>query len=87
MNYLSKNLKDKLFYHIGPPRDFDLFINFKNKKIENINECEYILCTGLFDDKSKELNYYKDLFEKNLNKIMVCTNSDLIVDRGEKREF
>ena len=87
LNYLSKNLINKSFYHIGPPRDFDLFINFKNKKIENINECEYILCTGLFDDKSEDLNYYKDLFEKNLNKIMVCTNPDLIVDRGEKREF
>ena len=28
-----------------------------------------------------------DLFEKNLDKEMVCTNPDLIVDRGDKREL
>ena len=29
----------------------------------------------------------KDLFEKNINKKMICTNPDLIVDRGNKREL
>ena len=30
LNYLRKNLSDKTFFHVGPPRDFDLFKNFKN---------------------------------------------------------
>ena len=25
LNYLKKNLSDESFFHIGPPRDFDLF--------------------------------------------------------------
>ena len=29
LNYLKKNLTGKTFYHVGPPRDFDLFLNFK----------------------------------------------------------
>ena len=41
----------------------------------------------LFDDHEDDLKYYKNLFEKNLKKKMICTNPDLIVDRGNKREL
>ena len=87
LNYLKKNLKDKKFFHVGPPRDFDLFQDFRENKSEIIQNSEYILCTGLYDDQDKDLNFYKDLFEKNINKKMICTNPDLIVDRGETREL
>ena len=87
LNYLNKDLKKKKFFHIGPPRDFDLFYNFKEMKSENLEISEYILCTGLFDDQNTDLNYYKDLLEKNLKKKMICTNHDLIVYRGNSREL
>ena len=87
LNYLHSNFKNKLFFHVGPPRDFGLFDNFKNNKIQKIEEADYLLCTGLFDEHDKELSYYKILLKKEIKKIMVCTNPDLIVDRGEKREF
>ena len=64
-----------------------LFNLFKNNKSENIKESEYLLCTGLFDDFDKDLTYYKDLFANHLNKKMICTNPDLIVDRGNIREL
>ncbi len=85
--YLKKNLSDNFFFHVGPPRDFDLFKNFEDMKSENIENCDYILCTGLFDDYDQDLKYYKDLFEKNIQKKMICTNPDLIVDRGNTREL
>merc|ERR1711906_98408 len=66
MGYSSKK-----FYHIGPPRDFDLFNDFRNNKSKDINESEYLLCTGLFDNYDQDLNYY----------------TDLIVDKGNKREL
>ena len=87
LNYLKKNLIDKFFFHIGPPRDFDLFNDFKKMKSDNIKKSEYFLCTGLFDDYDKDLKYYKKLFEDNLEKKMICTNPDLIVDRGNTREL
>ena len=87
LNYLKKNLSKKTFFHIGPPRDFDLFKDFKKKKIESIEYCDYILCTGLFDSQDEDLQYYKNLLEKNIKKKMICTNPDLIVDRGSTREF
>ena len=33
LNYLNTNFKNKTFFHIGPPRDFELFNNFKKNKI------------------------------------------------------
>tara|TARA_B100000963_G_scaffold271597_1_gene239763 strand:+ start:343 stop:1161 length:819 start_codon:yes stop_codon:yes gene_type:complete len=87
LNYLKKNLLNKFFFHVGPPRDFDLFKDFKKMKSDNINQSEYILCTGLFDEYHSDLNYYKNLFEKNIEKKMICTNPDLIVDKGEAREL
>ena len=87
LSYLNKFFLSKKFYHIGPPRDFDLFSLIENNKCTDIKECEYLLCTGLFDDYSKDLKYYKDLFDEHTDKKMICTNPDLIVDRGNIREL
>ena len=87
LNYLKKNYLKEIFYHVGPPRDFDLFLEFEKNKGKNIKESSYLLCTGLFEDHDKDLNYYKELFKEHLDKKMICTNPDLIVDRGNKREL
>ena len=87
LNYLKKNFLDKKFFHVGPPRDFDLFKDFEKNKSNDINKSDYILCTGLFDENNKDLIFYKNLFDKHLKKKMICTNPDLIVDRGNEREL
>ena len=87
LNYLKKFHQSDKFFHIGPPRDFDLFNDFKQNRSADISSSQYLLCTGLFDDHDDDLNYYKDLLESHVNKKMVCTNPDLIVDRGNKREL
>ena len=87
LSYLKKNFLNKKFFHLGPPRDFDLFLNFKKDKITEIKESSYLLCTGLFEDQSDDLNYYKELFKEHINKKMICTNPDLVVDKGKKREL
>ena len=88
LKYLIKDLKDKKFFHIGPStRDFDLFKSFEKNKVLNIKDADYLLCSGLFDDHSDDLNYYKSLFSEHISKKMICTNPDLIVDRGDKREY
>ena len=87
LSYLKKNLINKKFFHVGPPRDIDLFKDFKELKSNQIENSEYIICTGLFEEHEEDLKYYKELFEKNLKKKMICTNPDLIVDRGNKREL
>ena len=85
--YLISELENQKFFHIGPPRDFDLFENIKKQNVLNINDADYLLCTGLFDDHENDLNYYKKILSNHISKKMICTNPDLIVDRGEKREY
>ena len=87
LNYLKKFHSTETFFHVGPPRDFDLFKGFKNNQSTNLENSQYLLCTGLFDTYDKNLNYYKELLEKHINKKMICTNPDLIVDRGNIREL
>ena len=87
LNYLKKNFLHEKFYHIGPFRDFDLFLDFKKNKTIDIKGSSYLLCTGLFETQGEDLNYYKELFKDHTNKKMICTNPDLIVDRGDKREL
>jgi len=87
LSYIKKNLLDDNFYHLGPARDFDLFLDFKKNKTSDIKESSYLLCTGLFEEQGENLNYYKKLFKEHINKKMICTNPDLIVDRGDKREL
>ena len=85
--YLISDLGKKNFFHIGPPRDFDLFKNIEKNNVLNIEDADYFLCTGLFEDQENDLNYYKKLLSNHTSKKMICTNPDLIVDRGEEREY
>ena len=85
--YLLENFNNKKFFHLGPPRDFDLFKTFEDNKVLNIDDSDYLLCSGLFEDHEDDLGYYKTLLSKHITKKMICTNPDLIVDRGDKREY
>ena len=85
--YLINELNNQKFYHIGPPRDYDLFKNIEKNNVLNIEDSDYLLCTGLFENYEGDLNYYKNLLSNHISKKMICTNPDLVVDRGEKREF
>jgi len=87
LSYLKKNFLNKKFFHLGPSRDFDLFLDFKKDKAIEIKESAYLLCTGLFEEQGEDLNYYKELLKEHINKKMICTNPDLIVDKGKKREL
>ena len=59
---LKKNIYGKKFYHLGPKRDEDLIEEFK-KNQSNLEKCDFILCTGLFEDEDSSLNYYRDLLK------------------------
>jgi len=86
LDYLSKEKKDLKFFHIGPDRDFNLFKNFNSLKQNNPKDAKYIICTGLFDEH-ENLEFYKKFLSSFKDKEMVCTNPDLIVDRGEETEY
>ncbi len=86
LNYLSKEKKNLKFFHLGPERDFNLFENFKSLKQNKAEESDYIICTGLFDEH-ENLKFYEEFLSPLIKKEMVCTNPDLIVDRGDITEY
>ena len=83
---LKNNIYGEKFYHLGPKRDEDLIKGFE-KNQTSLDKCDFILCTGLFDDNTDSLNYYENLLKKNTKLKMLCTNPDLIVHRGTKTEY
>tara|TARA_Y100001970_G_scaffold250107_1_gene321488 strand:+ start:706 stop:1524 length:819 start_codon:yes stop_codon:yes gene_type:complete len=83
---LKKNIYGKKFFHLGPRRDEDLIKEFE-KDQTSLDECEFILCTGLFDKELNSLKYYENLLKKHTKIKMLCTNPDLIVHRGSVTEY
>ena len=96
MNAINKNTFGQKFYHLGPPRDDSIFEKVKENKT-TLELCDFILCTGLFDEDDpdlkkpqlheNDLDYYKNFLSKHTSKKLVCTNPDLIVHRGDKEEY
>ena len=83
---LKRNIYGKKFYHLGPERDNDL-VNDLGKNKTSIENCDFILCTGLFEDEKMSLEYYEKLLNKFKKIKMICTNPDLIVHRGKTLEY
>ena len=84
INSIKNNKFGKKFYHLGPQRDSHIFEGLEKNKT-SFDNCDYILCTGLFDEH-EDLDFYKNLFTNNLSKKLICTNPDLIVHRGKEVE-
>ena len=60
MHAINKKQFGKTFFHLGPPRDTSIFEKVKDNKT-SIDNCDFILCTGLFDEHDKALSYYEKL--------------------------
>ncbi len=86
MYAINKNKFGKKFFHLGPPRDTSVFEKVKDNK-SNLENCDFILCTGLFDKYENDLQYYKKFLEKHVAKKLICTNPDLTVHRGDTEEL
>ncbi len=86
MHAINQNKYGKSFFHLGPPRDISVFEKVKGDKT-GIENCDFILCTGLFDEYENDLNYYETLLKNHINKKLICTNPDLTVHRGNIEEL
>ena len=86
LNSLKQKKFGEKFYHVGPKRDDSLFSHMKKDKTV-IEKCDFILCTGLFDEEEENLKYYENLLKDFTHKKLVCTNPDLTVHRGGTEEY
>ena len=86
MYAINQSKFGKTFFHLGPPRDTSIFDKVKENKT-NIDQCDFILCTGLFDDYDNDLNFYREFLKKHTSKKLICTNPDLTVHKGKIEEL
>ena len=86
MHAINQNRFGKLFYHLGPSKDESIFHKIRNNKTK-LENSDFILCTGLFDEHEDDLNFYKNFLKNYISKKLICTNPDLTVHRGEKEEY
>jgi len=86
LNAINTNKYGESFFHLGPTKDQSLYKDVKKNKTE-ITKSDYILCTGLLDDHEEDLEYHKMFLKKWVSKKLICTNPDLIVHRGKKKEY
>ena len=83
---LGANTFGVKYYHLGPERDMSLLKGLEKNKT-SLKNCDFILCTGLFDGHEDNLNYYRELLKEHTSKKIICTNPDLIVHRGNEKEY
>ena len=86
MHAINRHQFGETFYHLGPSRDISVFEKVKENKVD-LESCDFILCTGLFDEHDNDLKYYKNLLKNHVSKKLICTNPDLTVHRGNIEEL
>ena len=86
---INKLYHGKNYFHMGPPKDYDLLEGIEIQNVDILNNAEFVLCTGLDDDELETPANYKDILIKmiKLNLPMVCVNPDIIAFRGDKKIF
>jgi len=85
--YLKSFCKNKYFYHLGPDKDKNLFINLGLKKTP-LNNADFVVCTGVNNNKDNLNKYFpilKKIKKRNLK--MICANPDLIVHKDNRNEY
>ena len=80
-----KNRKNLNCYLIGPPRDFHLVDGLSLNVVKNKKNVDIIINTGPWGDHDS-LENYKPLLNELIksNPVMICSNPDKTVVRGEK---
>lgn len=75
----------KTIYHLGPERDLSYFDGL-GVTLGTVQESEAVVCSGLFHDAIETPDDYKDLLAeiRQRNLPMICSNPDLIVERGDR---
>jgi HAD superfamily hydrolase (TIGR01459 family) len=72
-------------FHIGPERDLTIFEGL-DVRFTPMEQAEYVVCTGLFDDTTETPEDYREMIEAMGRRelFMLCANPDLVVERGNE---
>lgn len=83
-NFVASRLEQPLL-QIGPERDNPMFRGL-DVKFTTLENAEYIVCTGPYDDEVETEENYRGMMEeaRKRNLTFVCANPDMVVERGHR---
>jgi HAD superfamily hydrolase (TIGR01459 family) len=83
-NFVAGHPGQKMFW-IGPERDSSIYRGI-DVGLVPLEEANYIVCTGLFDDETESAENYRAMLltarERKLT--LICANPDIVVERGDR---
>lgn len=79
-----KSRPGQSIFHIGPSRDVSIFDGL-DMRLLPLEQADYVVCTGLFDDEVETPEDYRARLEGMLSRrqFMLCGNPDVVVERGQ----
>ena len=83
-NFVAGHPGQKMFW-IGPERDCSIYRGL-DVGLVPLEEANYIVCTGLFDDETESAENYRAMMLKARGRqlTLVCANPDIVVERGDR---
>src|SRR6202043_4091065 len=83
-HFLTGHPGRKIFW-IGPKRDSSIHRGL-NPLLAPLDEADYIVCTGLFDDETESAEDYRAmLLQARERKLpLICANPDMVRERGDR---
>src|SRR3954466_789814 len=82
--FVAEHPGKKVFW-LGPERDNSIYRGL-DPVISPLEEADYIVCTGLFDDETESAEDYRAMMlqarERKLP--LICANPDIVVERGDR---
>jgi HAD superfamily hydrolase (TIGR01459 family) len=83
-HFVADHNGKKMFW-LGPERDSSIHRGL-NAVLAPLEQADYIVCTGLFDDETESAEDYRGMMlqarERQLT--LVCANPDIVVERGDR---
>ncbi len=82
--YVADHPGRKVFW-LGPERDSSIYRGL-NAVLAPLEESDYIVCTGLFDDETESAEDYRGMMMQALERrlTLICANPDIVVERGDR---
>ncbi|MGY8666418.1 TIGR01459 family HAD-type hydrolase [Bradyrhizobium sp. UFLA05-109] len=82
--YVADHPGRKLFW-LGPERDSSIHRGL-DAVLAPLEEADYIVCTGLYDDETESAEDYRGMMLKARERklTLVCANPDIVVERGDR---
>jgi HAD superfamily hydrolase (TIGR01459 family) len=82
--YVADHPGRKLFW-LGPDRDSSIHRGL-DAVLTSLEEADYIVCTGLYDDETETAEDYRGMMLKARERKLplVCANPDIVVERGDR---